>query len=43
MVGKYHNSHCRDTLGGLFEGLPDLGLFYPTTEVSRFLVHQHPD
>ena len=43
VVKKYHNSHCGDTLGGLFEGLPDLELFSPTTEVSIFLEHQHTD
>jgi hypothetical protein len=43
VVRKYHNSHCRDTLGGLFEGLPDLGLFSPSAEVSRFSEHQCPD
>jgi hypothetical protein len=32
-----------DTFGGLSEGLPGLGLFSPTNEVSRFLEHQHPD
>ena len=37
VLRKYHNSHCSDPLGGLSEGLPDLGLFSPTTDVSRFL------
>jgi hypothetical protein len=36
----YHNSRCRDRLGGLFGGLLDEGLFSSFSEVSRSLPHQ---
>jgi hypothetical protein len=32
--GDNHNGRCRDTLAGTSVGLPDLGLFSVTAEVS---------
>ena len=36
-VRRYHRGWCTDILAGHFGGLPDLGLFPKTAEVSGFL------
>jgi hypothetical protein len=43
VVRRYRNGQCTDTIGRLFGGLPDLGLFSSTIEISGFPEHQHPD
>jgi len=34
-VRRYHKQ-CRDTLGDLYGGLPDLGIFFLTVKISYF-------
>jgi hypothetical protein len=42
-VRGYHNGWCKYSLGGLFGGLPDLGLFSSISKVLEFLDYRHPD